>query len=239
MCGFHYELGRRSTDERVPVIGRWRAAFAVIFAATLVGGVVAVVASWRSTAPGPLRSWPLTIAVVGDSVSAGSGNQVVWPTLLAQRTGWSVANFALPDAGFVGDGPGGASFSHQIDRAEGVHPQVVLIVSGGVADANYTWTGALAEGVADALNKVKRNGQRALVIGPTWYEPNVPVAVRKVSDQIQSAAQKAGVPFLDALDPPWLTGELMQANLHGPSDEGQSVIADKVSAWLRTEVVAP
>ena len=44
------------------------------------------------------------IAVVGDSYSAGHLNRVVWPTLLAQRTGWSVANFALPGAGFAADG---------------------------------------------------------------------------------------------------------------------------------------
>src|SRR5262245_55279070 len=107
--------------------------------------------SWRITSGEQQRSWPLTVAVVGESVSAGSGNQVVWPTLLAQRTGWSVANFALPEAGFVADGPGGYSFSHQVDRANAVHPQVVLFVAGGVFDANYTWTGALVEGVADAL----------------------------------------------------------------------------------------
>ncbi len=208
----------------------------VVFAATLVGGVVAVPMSWRTAATGPLRSWPMTIAVVGDSVSAGSANQVVWPTLLAERTGWSVANFALPDAGFVADGIGGYSFSHQVDRAAAVRPEIILIVAGGVADTSYGWTGAIAKGVADALDKVRRNGQRALVIGPTWYEDNVPVAVKNVSDEIHRAADVAGVPFLDALDPPWLTSDMMQSNLGGPNDTGQSAIADKVAVWLRAEV---
>ena len=45
----------------------------------------------------------VTVAVVGDDYTAGRLNQVVWPTLLAQRTGWSVANFALPGAGFAAD----------------------------------------------------------------------------------------------------------------------------------------
>jgi hypothetical protein len=44
------------------------------------------------------------------------------------------------------------------------------------------------------------------------------------------------VPFLDALNPPWLTRDEMQVDLSGPDDEGQSVIADKVGAWLRNEV---
>jgi hypothetical protein len=43
------------------------------------------------------------------------------------------------------------------------------------------------------------------------------------------------VPFLGALDPPWLTRDLMRMDLSGPTDEGQSAIADRVAAWLRTE----
>ena len=61
----------------------------------------------------------------------------------------------------------------------------------------------------------------------------------ELKDEIRRAAEKSGAPFLDALDPPWLTSEMMQANLGGPNDKGQSVIADKIAAWLRTEVVAP
>jgi hypothetical protein len=177
----------------------------------------------------------MTIAVVGGTLTAGSNNQVVWPTLLAQRTGWSVANFALPGAGFAADGRGGYSFRHQVDRALQVHPQVILFL-GGVEDGDYAWSGAIGSAVTEALNKVKVAGPRALVLGPTWYATSVPKAVTAVSDEIQQASDKAGVPFLNALNPPWLTIGDMQANLGGPNDQGQSVIADKVAAWLRTEV---
>jgi hypothetical protein len=54
---------------------------------------------------------PMSIAVIGDSYTAGIQNWVVWPTLLAQRTGWSVSNFALPNAGFVADGLGRHAFT--------------------------------------------------------------------------------------------------------------------------------
>lgn len=178
---------------------------------------------------------PLSVAVVGDSYTAGIQNRVVWPTLLAQRTGWSVANFALPDAGFVADGRGGHAFTYQVDRAQGAHPRVIVIV-GGLADDGFADMGPVRVGAIDAINKIKLGGQRALVVGPTWYETPVPESVVHVSNAVRKVADEAGVPYLDALDPPWLTRDQMRPDLSGPTDEGQSVIADKIAAWLRTEV---
>jgi len=220
------------------VIGRWRSVLMVAFVAMLVGGSVAVVSNWRTAAAADLKSWPLSVAVVGDSMTAGAANRVVWPTLLAQRTGWAVGNFALPDAGFVADGIGGHAFRYQVERAEQMHPQIFVLFAGGVGDAAYGWTGAIGAAVADSIDKIKRTGQRIFVVGPTWYGPNVPIAISAVSDEIQKAAEKAGVPFLNALKPPWLNPSLMQPNLSGPNDKGQSVIADNVAAWLRAEVIA-
>ena len=70
-----------------------------------------------------------------------------------------------------------------------------------------------------------------------WYESPVPKSLQRVNDAVRKVAEEAGVPFLDALDPPLLTKDLMFRDLSGPSDEGQSVIADKITAWLRTQVL--
>jgi lysophospholipase L1-like esterase len=178
---------------------------------------------------------PMSVAVIGDSYTAGIQDQVVWPTLLAQRTGWSVSNFALPNAGFVADGLGGHAFTYQVDRAQAANPRVIVIV-GGLADAGFADTEPVTVAATDVINKIKVGGQRALVVGPTWYKTPVPGSVTGVSNAVSKVAEKAGVPYLDALDPPWLTPDLMQPDLSGPTDEGQSVIADKIAAWLRTEV---
>jgi lysophospholipase L1-like esterase len=178
---------------------------------------------------------PMSIAVVGDSYTAGIQNRVVWPTLLAQRTGWPVSNFALPDAGFVADGRGGHAFTYQVDRAQAAHPRVIVIV-GGLADGGLADMGPVSVGAIDAINKITLGGQLALVVGPTWYETPVPKPVVRVSDAVREVADEAGVPYLDALDPPWLTRDQMQPDLSGPTDQGQSVIADKIAAWLRIEV---
>lgn len=196
----------------------------ILFASLLVIGT-------GQKAPPP----PMTIAVVGDSYTAGVQNKAVWPTLMAARTGWSVANFALPKAGYAADGLGGQAFTYQVDRAQGLHPRAVVLV-GGLADTGLPDTGQISVNALDAINKLKLGGQQALVVGPTWYTTPVPDEVQRVSKVIEEVALNAGVPFLDALDPPWLTRREMRSDLSGPNDAGQSVIADRIASWLRTQV---
>ena len=209
----------------------------------IIAAVVAVVAAGATAAaflltrPKPALTTSVDIAVVGDSYAAGRLNKVVWPTLLAQRTGRSVANFALPGSGYTADGPGGYAFTWQVDRALAARPRTVLIV-GGLDDGGNAGTGNIGQGAADAINKVIRAGRQALVIGPTWYEQPVPPTVTTVSAEIAKAAENTQVPFLSALDPPWLSAKEMLADRSGPTDDGQSVIADKVAAWLRTQGAA-
>lgn len=204
---------------------------AITFAGLLISGSLVRVTVGGKAAP----PWPLSVAVVGSTFAAGELNRVVWPTLLAQRTGWSVSNVALPSAGFAADGRGGHAFTYQVERAQAAHPQIIVI-STGEADNGLPDMGPVRMGVIDTVNKIKLGGQRALVLGPTWYATPVPAKVKTVSAAVQKAAQQLEVPFLDAIDPPWLTIELMQPDLDAPTDAGQSIIADKVAAWLRAEV---
>lgn len=204
------------------------AAISALLAAALTA------AAFLLTRPKAGPSSSLDIAVVGDSYSAGRLNQSVWPTLLAQRTGWSVANFALPGTGFAADGAGGQAFTWQVDRALAARPHTVLIM-GGYDDGRFAGTGKIGQTAVDGINKVIRAGRQVLVIGPTWYELPVPPTVATVSDEIRKATEQSGTPFLNALNPPWLTPAQMLPDRSGPNDDGQSVIADKVAAWLRTQ----
>jgi hypothetical protein len=221
-------------------MGTRRTVLVIAVAIALIGTMVtatafAVTKARNERGPSGPSSAAVSIAVVGDSYSAGRNNRVVWPTLLAQRTGWSVANFALPGAGFAADGQGGQAFAYQVERAQGAHPQIIVMMA-GVADEEFAGTGDVSEGAIDAINRIKLGGQRAFVIGPTWYGTPVPPVVTGVAGEIHKVAHDAGVPFLDALDPPWLTTDQMQPDMGAPTDDGQSVIADKVAAWLRSEV---
>ncbi|MFF0816073.1 SGNH/GDSL hydrolase family protein [Rhodococcus sp. NPDC003318] len=177
----------------------------------------------------------LRVAVVGDGYSAGVRNRVVWPTLMAERTGWEVSNFALPGTGYVADGAGGQAFTFQVDRARAAAPDVI-VVFGGVEDAGLPETDSIGVGAVDAINKITLGGERALVIGPPWYQYPVPAAVTRVSDEVDRVARSTGTPYLDASNPPLLTPDLMQADLSWPSDDGQAVLADRIAVWIRSKV---
>jgi lysophospholipase L1-like esterase len=218
------------------MISRHRNLIQLAVALLLAGQLV-----WASTVAGAAAQQQqrpiLSVAVVGDQNTAGINNQEVWPTLMAARNGWSVSNFALPEAGFAAEGTGGQSFSYQVDRAQADHPDVILLVT-GTADASLPGTEGVTVGAADAINKIIRRGQQVAVVGPIWYELPIPDSIRHVNDAVQKVAGVAGVPFLNTIDPPLLTRELMHSNLSGPSDAGQSLIADTIAAWLRTQVTA-
>ncbi len=217
------------------VVGERRSLVMSLLAVLLIAELIAGSVLARAIAGAKSQPWPLSVAIIGDQYTAGFENRNVWPTLLAERTGWSVSNFALPDAGFVADGRGGHGFSYQADRAKAANPQVVVIV-GGIADSPYPDLGQVDVGALETVNKLKMGDARVLIVGPIGYESPPPQSVRRVADAVQQAAEETGVPYLNALDPPWLTKEQMRADLKGPNDEGQSVIADKIAAWLRTEV---
>lgn len=213
---------------------RFPGARAVLIAvvSALLGAAVTA-AAFLTNRPHPVLT-SVDIAVVGDSYAAGRLNRAVWPTLMAQRTGWSVANFALPGTGFAADGDGGQAFTWQVDRALAARPRTVLIV-GGYADGRFAGTGNIGQTALDGINKVIRAGKQVLVIGPTWYELPVPPTVAAVSDEIGKVSEQTKTPFLNALNPPWLTPAQMLPDRSGPNDDGQSVIADKVAQWLRTQ----
>jgi len=96
--------------------GRHRNVIQVMVGLLLAGELA--LASAIAGSPAAMPRGPLTIAVVGDQNTAGVKNRVVWPTLMAGRTGWSVSNFAQPEAGFAADGTGGQAFTYQVDRAQ-------------------------------------------------------------------------------------------------------------------------
>ncbi|AKS32316.1 SGNH/GDSL hydrolase family protein [Mycolicibacterium goodii] len=199
-------------------------------------GLQLVLASTLAWAPATATAPAVTIAVVGDQNTAGIKNRVVWPTLMATRTGWSVSNYALPEAGFAADGMGGQAFRFQVERAQAQRPRLILLVT-GTADASVPEMRAVTVGAAEAINKTIRGGEQVAVVGPFWYETPVPESVRRVDDAVRKAAEQTGVPYFDALDPPLFTRDQMHPDRSGPSDEGQSVAADKIATWLRTEVL--
>jgi hypothetical protein len=121
-----------------------------------------------------------------------------------------------------------------VDRALAARPRTVLLI-GGYEDGRFAGTGNIERSAVDGINKAIRAGKQVLVVGPTWYEVPVPPTVAAVSEEIRKAAENSRTPFLNALNPPWLNPAQMLPDRSSPNDDGQSVIADKLAAWLRTQ----
>ncbi|MGW5072978.1 SGNH/GDSL hydrolase family protein [Rhodococcus sp. NPDC004095] len=218
------------TARRSRIVAAAAAATGLVLVSALVTAALVSEHGRASAVPDRLR-----VAVVGDSYSAGVQNRVVWPTLMAEHTGWEVSNFALPGTGYVADGAGGQAFTYQVDRARAAAPDVIVIF-GGLEDAGLPETESIGVGAVDAINKITLGGERALIIGPPWYQSPAPDAVTRVSDAVGEVARTAGAPYLDASNPPLLTTDLMQADLSWPSDDGQAALADRIAAWIRSKV---
>ena len=137
---------------------------------------------------------------------------------------------------YAADGQGGHAFTYQVDRAQQAHPRGHRDSRRrrrrgicrhrrrrrGSPSTRSTKSSSAASGRSSSARPGTRRRSRC--------------QSTQLSDEIRKVADDAGVPYLDALDPPWLTPDQMQPDLSGPTDEGQSVIADKVAAWLRTEL---
>lgn len=178
------------------------------------------------------------IAVVGDSYSAGHLNRVVWPTLLAQRAGRSVANFTLPGAGFTADGAGGHAFTWQVDRALAARPDTVLIV-GGYDDGGFAGTGNIGQGVLDAINKVIRAGKWGSTGDMTTTLQKYGLIVRArwrwVAWGVVGAVTATAAVLL--MWPPLYRSEAM-VFVRTPGDIGQSVDGGDSYAQRRAETYA-
>lgn len=167
--------------------------------------------------------------------------QVVVGLLLAGELALASAIASSPAAmpqgplTIAADGMGGQAFTYQVDRGQADRPQLILLLA-GTADASVPEMEAVKVGAVDAINKIIRGGEQVAVVGPMWYETPVPDSLCRVNEPVRRAADKAVVPFFDALDLPLLTKNLMHSDLSGPRDEGQFVIADNIAARL-TQVV--
>ena len=58
------------------------------------------------------------------------------------------------------------------------------------------------------------------MIGPTVYEQPIPPTVAAVSDEIRKAAEQTKTPFLNALNPPWLTPDRCSPTVAAPMTTG-------------------
>lgn len=187
-----------------------------------------------------LDVWPANIGAkigfVGDSNMSGYGlaNPATerWPKKFATMAGAVEQNLAVPSAGYINQGSGGASkFANQASllAADCTH----VIINGGINDAPLTYTvAAIQAEVTATINAVRTAAPaaRITVISPFWMASAPSDGVLRVDAEIRPAIP-ADVRYIEG--GPWMRvdrTDWQQGDGH-PNVTGAAAIA----AWLRDQ----
>lgn len=186
----------------------------------------------REYVPEPIAPPPPpvhVIAALGDSMTAGSKNEVIWPTVASEKLGVDVIVKAT----------GGSAYTQErkplIDQAKLAavsHPSVIVIA--GSIDDRKSSSEAIKAAASEVYAYLKQElpNTRVIVVGPFWDIAPVP-GVREANAATKAAAEAAGLPFWDAIAENWLLDRalIQEDGLH-PTDAGQQVIAEKMAAKI-------
>lgn len=178
-----------------------------------------------------------TAVVIGDSLSTGHGtNQsAAWPNQLmtaSQLAGlWNIENAAENGAGYVQVGENGSSFLTEVKNAVKADTQLVIFF-GSENDMGQS-SGDITAAATDAYALARKQAPKAqlIVVGPPSSSSSPEAERLSVRDAIKTAAEKAGVAFIDPIEQQWLMNDA--ATLVGPdgihpSLAGQQYLAEKM-----------
>jgi hypothetical protein len=192
---------------------------------------VALTSRTAETVPPP-PAGPVRVSVIGDSYSAGSNNDVVWPSLVAAGSPLSISNVAVADASYAGGAGQSGRFADQIDMALASKPDVI-VVFGGLGDAGLP-DEQITQSAIDLFAELVRRapGVKLVVFGPIWHTDPVPDVFLALDADIASAARTTHTTYIPLIRDKWLMADgLMQGDV-APTDEGQSVLARKLNPVL-------
>jgi lysophospholipase L1-like esterase len=200
-----------------------------------------------SSGPSPTEATddePAVIAVYGDSYSAGSdegGNGPAgWPARLADRLDADVRLHAVQGAGYVVGG-GGETFLEQVQGSPEPEADVVVVFgSRNDTDAPAEEIAAQATATYSAVEAASP-GADVVVIGPAWSDEAVPPGTLLARDAVATAAESAGLTFVDPLEDGWFFGrlELIGSDAIHPTDQGHEYLAGLIEPILRTALDRP
>jgi hypothetical protein len=183
-------------------------------------------------APAP-ASTPV-LAVYGDGYAAGNPSGGLgpagWPAQVAASVGAELSLHAVARAGYVAPGVTGEDLTAAV-RANPVPDAAVTVLFGSRNDADES-APAVEANASAAIAAVRQQAPSTtlLVVGPVWSDADVPAGVVAARDAVRSAAQDAGVQFVDPIAERWfadVTG-LIAADGVSPTDQGHAYLAEQI-----------
>ncbi|WP_255506662.1 SGNH/GDSL hydrolase family protein [Mycolicibacterium sp. 018/SC-01/001] len=210
-------------------------ALSLLLVAATASATVVLTSRGGQSAPIPADG-PLRISVIGDSYSAGSDNDVTWPSLIAAASPLSISNVAVAGSSYAGRAGQSGRFADQVDKALASKPDMI-VVFGGIGDVTLP-AQQITQSAVDLFTELSRRAPDAalVVFGPIWHQHPVPDVFMTLDSDIAEAANITHTRYVPLIGQTWLTADgLMRRNV-APTDEGQSVLAQRLGTVLLQQV---
>ena len=242
---------RRSSEG--PRNRKWIIALAVaVVAGLVVWGVAVAIRNPLTTQATSSASPTMSVAAgerpvavfLGDSYTQGVGassKTVRWTTLLAANEGWTEVNLGRGGTGYVSTaGVSGCGLEYCPSYPEMIAEELpvdadIAVIAGGQNDFNAwkedsTKVTAAIDSTLSAL-RAELPDAKIIVVGPStpW---EVGPTVIGMSAVVQAAAASIDANFVQLIDPPVLSADLLADDGAHPNDEGHAAIAERVAAGI-------
>ncbi|CAN5603582.1 SGNH/GDSL hydrolase family protein [soil metagenome] len=190
----------------------------------------------RTRHPLPPADSLVRVSVIGDSYSAGSANEVVWPTLMAAGSPLSISDVAVRDASYAGGAGRSGRFAEQVDKALASKP-AVIVVFGGLGDAGRLGD-QITQSAIDLFAELTRRAPttKLVVLGPIWHTQPVPDVFIALDVHLENAARVTHTTYISLIHEDWLLADgAMQGDI-APTDTGQLILARQLNPVLLEQI---
>lgn len=171
---------------------------------------------------------------IGDSILEGHGlaDGESWLADVAEQDGWRLTNLASDGSGFVTEGNDGDTFADQVEAAELLRPDVVIIsASSNDLGASNDSIASATTNTVDALHAALPTTE-IIAVSAVWGDTATPPQLNDISSDMADAAIAVGGTYLDIGQPLAAQPGLMQSDDVHPTAQGQWVLASAVSAAM-------
>lgn len=218
----------------------WRSTLGTVALALLLvaatASVTVVLTSRGAESVSVPADGPLRISVIGDSYSAGSDNDVTWPSLVAAASPLSISDVAVAESSYAGRAGQSGRFADQVDKALASKPDVI-VVFGGIGDVALP-NQQITQSAVDLFTELSRRAPDAelLVFGPIWHQHPVPDVFVTLDSDIAKAANTTHTTYVSLIREKWLVADVLMRRNVAPTDEGQSVLAQHLRPLLMEHI---
>lgn len=198
---------------------------------------VAAAQTATTAAPAPEPTEPTTVAILGDSYTAGTPlggiGEAGWPDILAERRDWLTEISAIGGTGFLSGQPGETfGAPSRIGQVVAAEPDLILVVGGG-NDEELSHTEIKDEAVR-VLSTLQRRAPdaRVVLVAPLYLAVDQPDTIPSLRRTFDRVAERTDVAHIDPTgwldDPKWIGSD----NVH-PTDAGHQRLAKLMDSALR------